>query len=128
MMCQPITFNIYTAKWIKPTPINFPDEKKVAIIVKVCADFIGIHTDVIYGGWRKREVVEIRQIAQEMCINNTRLPIISLANNYFNRDHSTLIHSRETVDDLFTSNKEFRAKYLDIQSLIERKFKLTNKR
>jgi hypothetical protein len=76
---------------------------------------------------RKREVVEARQIAMTMIYK--LLPAISLKSvgDFFGgRDHSTVIHARQTVEDLMV-DKNFRIKYRRCMDLVEYRCTGTNK-
>ena len=122
-------YSIYSANFVKLAESKqLTDTQKVERIIKACADYENVHTDVLTGRWRKREIVEVRQIAMDMAHRNTGLSLLGLGRDFFNRDHSTVIHARDTVDDLFHHNRDFREKYLVIQRQVEQKFKLTKKR
>ena len=65
---------------------------------------------------RKRELVEYRQIAQELALNytNCSLKQIGYATN---QDHSTVIYARKQVEILMC-NKEFERRYKEIEKIV----------
>lgn len=67
---------------------------------------------------RKREAVICRQIAMYLVYNASEISLKSTGQMFGNRDHSTVIHACQVVDDVSDVDKYFRA---DLQK-IEDKF------
>jgi chromosomal replication initiator protein len=76
---------------------------------------------------RKREIVEARQVAMYYLyklINGISLK--SVGELFGGRDHSTVIHARQTVEDLMTTDKAYRAKIEEVEAILNvREFNLT---
>ena len=122
------TYNTYrSAVVVRPKPLEKSDTEKAEIIRKICAEYLGIDVTVLAGKWRKREVVEIRQIAMTITKHNTKLTLKSVGNYYGGRDHSTTSHAKDLVSDLCETDKHFLLKVRTIQNIIEKHFTLTSK-
>lgn len=59
---------------------------------------------------RKREYSEARQIAQYVLCMYTSMSLSAIGRYFGGRDHSTIIHARDTVRDLMRSDRKFREK------------------
>ena len=71
---------------------------------------------------RKHECVKARSIA--VCMILKYIPAFTLAKigKLFNRDHTTIIHSRDTADDLLFSSRDFKAAYKTIEATLVSKY------
>ena len=58
---------------------------------------------------RKRPVVEARQIAMYLIRKHTDISLKQTGALFGKRDHSTVIHSCQTVEDLMQTNKVFKS-------------------
>jgi chromosomal replication initiation ATPase DnaA len=69
----------------------------------------GISTEQIKSRTRKREVVELRQMAHYLTAKNHRFTLKTIGKATGGYDHSTIIHSIQLVDEMIeTRNKSFR--------------------
>jgi len=59
---------------------------------------------------RKREDVEGRQVAQYLLATYTQMSLKAIGQKFGGRDHSTVIHSRDTVRDIAATNRAYREK------------------
>lgn len=66
----------------------------------------------LLGRSRKRHIVEVRQFVRWAMYNFERLSLQAIADHTGKADHSTVIHSRDTVEDLCTWDK----RYIDFKS------------
>lgn len=103
------------------------DMQTAEIIRQICAEYAAIDVTVLAGKWRKREVVEMRQIGMAITKNNTKLSLQSVGNYYGGRNHATIIHAKDLVGDLCETDKHFLLKVRTIQNMIEKHFTLTSK-
>lgn len=76
---------------------------------------------------RKREVVEARQIAMWLMHHYTKLSLAAIGAYFENKngisfDHATVLHACRTVNNLRESNRVFREKFEEIETLIKTKF------
>jgi chromosomal replication initiator protein len=66
---------------------------------------------------RKREVVNARQISMYLAKKYTKNSLKEIGRHFGNKDHSTVIHSIQVVDNLLEVDKKFRE---DLEELKKR--------
>lgn len=82
----------------------------------VC-DYFTIPVEHVKSKTRKREVVQARQISMYFAKDLTKASLKNIGSYFGNRDHSTVIHACQTVNDLMETDKRFRA---DVEELSKR--------
>ena len=92
------------------------------ILEKVCRHY-GINQQSIFGKSRKRNLVQVRQISMYLAQKYTKMPAARIGQLIGNRDHSTVIHSCNTIEKRLKIDKAFS----DELSSIENSFKLKQK-
>jgi chromosomal replication initiator protein len=107
------------APYCKRSSIIKDDRKRAEIIIKITGRYLGIHVELMKSKTRKREVVEARQIAMDFTYTYTRLSLKLIGLEFGGRDHSTVIHAKQTVADLRITDKLFSSKYMAIHSRIK---------
>ena len=90
------------------------------IISKVCAHY-DLDESVIHTKSRKREIVQIRQIAMYLAKKHTEISASKLGMLIGNRDHATVLHACKTVKDLIEINKSFKSDIEEIEAALKRK-------
>ena len=70
---------------------------------------------------RKRNIVKARQMCAKILTDNTPLTYNQIG-NYFNKDHSTIIHSKKTINDLIETDRKIRSEYGQIKQIINEKY------
>lgn len=98
------------------------DEEKVEIILNTIASYSNVPRYLIISPTRKREICELRFIAMEIIKKNTSMMLMPIGNVFNGRDHSSVIHAINKVNDLFEMDKKFKEKYLSIQHELSSKF------
>ncbi|UYZ59201.1 chromosomal replication initiator protein DnaA [Hymenobacter latericus] len=83
-------------------------EVNLDFIQKTVAEHFGIAVDLLKAKTRKKEVVTARQVAMYFAKEHTNHSLKSIGYHFGGRDHSTVIHSVQTVSDLIDSDKTFR--------------------
>jgi len=68
----------------------------------------GITVDQLRQRTRKREIVQVRQIAAWWLKNNSKLSLAAIGNFLGGYDHATVSYSHKTVCELIESNRPFR--------------------
>ncbi|MEL6413198.1 MAG: helix-turn-helix domain-containing protein, partial [Bacteroidota bacterium] len=68
---------------------------------------------------RKREVVLARQTAMYLSKKYTNHSLKSIGDYFGGRDHSTVIHALQTINDLLDTNPPFRRSLEDLQHKIK---------
>ena len=91
-------------------PLTIPD-----IVTKVCQHF-GVEESAILTKSRKREVVQVRQIAMYLAKKHTDAASSKIGQLIGNKDHATVLHACKIVKDLIGVNKSFKAKVDEIES------------
>ena len=90
------------------------------IISKVCAHY-DLDESVIHTKSRKREIVQIRQIAMYLAKKHTEISASKIGMLIGNRDHATVLHACKTVKDLIEINKSFKSDIEEIEAALKRK-------
>ncbi len=85
------------------------------IISKVCAHF-NLDESVIQTKSRKREVVQVRQLAMFLAKKHTELPTSKIGLLIGNRDHATVIHACKIVREQAEVDKAFLAEIEEIEA------------
>ncbi len=89
------------------------------ILEKVCNHY-GVSQQTIFSKSRKRELVQVRQISMYLAQKYTKMPASRIGQLVGNRDHSTVIHSCNIVEQRLKVDKAF---FSELSS-IENSFKL----
>jgi chromosomal replication initiator protein len=84
----------------------------------VC-DFFDIPEDLIRAKTRKQEVVSARQIAMYLAKELTNSSLKTIGLHFGGRDHSTVIHSYQTVEDQIRSDEKFAEAITQLRKKIE---------
>ena len=90
------------------------------IISKVCAHY-DLDESVIHTKSRKREIVQIRQIAMYLAKKHTEISASKIGMLIGNRNHATVLHACKTVKDLIEINKSFKSDIEEIEAALKRK-------
>ena len=89
------------------------------IMEKVCNHY-GVSQQSAFGKSRKRNYVQVRQVSMYLAQKHTKMPASRIGQLIGGRDHSTVIHSCNTIEQRLKVDKAF----LDEISSIENSFKL----
>lgn len=89
------------------------------ILEKVCSHF-GVNQQHVFSKSRKHDYVQARQVSMYLAQKYTKIPVSRIGQLIGNRDHSTVIHSCNTVEQRLKVDKAFSAEV----SSIENSFKL----
>jgi chromosomal replication initiator protein len=83
-------------------------EVNLDFIQKTVAAYFGIPVDLLKDKTRKKEVVTARQVAMYFAKHHTSHTLKTIGFHFGGRDHTTVMHSVQTVSDLVDSDKKFR--------------------
>ncbi|MBO4850780.1 MAG: chromosomal replication initiator protein DnaA [Prevotella sp.] len=89
------------------------------IVDKVC-DFYQVSPEEVGGKSRKRNLVLARQVSMYLAQKHTRMPAARIGKLIAGRDHSTVLHSCEKVEEKIKTDNKFSEEI----ALIENSFKL----
>ena len=88
-------------------------------IQRTVCESLDIEGDLIRAKTRKREVVRARQIAMYFCKQRTQHSLKTIGLHFGGRDHSTVIHANNTVEDQMETDAQFRSMVNEIGRKIE---------
>ena len=81
----------------------------VDFIQKTVSEFFKVELESLKGKIKKREFVIPRQVAMYFCKRYTQLTLALIGENFGGRDHSTVIHALESVEDMMKTDANFKA-------------------
>lgn len=90
-------------------------------IIKTVADFFEVSTEDLINRGRKQEVVEPRQVAMFLLRDILKMSYPSIGDKFGKRDHTTVIHACEKIEQGSTSNPAINQKILNIKEKIYKK-------
>jgi chromosomal replication initiator protein len=76
-------------------------------IQRIVCEYLDIPEDLVRDKTRKREVVRARQIAMYFCKKLTQHSLKTIGLHFGGRDHSTVIHANNTVEDQMETDDQF---------------------
>jgi len=80
----------------------------VDFIQKTVSEYFKVDLDSLKGKIKKREIVIPRQVAMYFCKRYTQLTLALIGENFGGRDHSTVIHALESVEDMMKTDANFK--------------------
>ncbi|MFZ9504354.1 MAG: chromosomal replication initiator protein DnaA, partial [Cyclobacteriaceae bacterium] len=80
----------------------------VDFIQKTVADYFKIDAEAMKSKVKKREIVIPRQVSMYFCKRFTQLTLQLIGENFGGRDHSTVIHALESVEDMMKVDQNFK--------------------
>jgi chromosomal replication initiator protein len=104
-------------KMMKNFVKNASREISIDYIQKLVSDYFQIPVDTLKSKTRKREIVQARQISMFFAKQLTKSSLKNIGMHFGGRDHSTVIHACQTVNDLMDTDKKFKA---DVEELTKR--------
>ena len=87
-------------------------EVSIDYIQKVVSDYFQMDVDTLQSKTRKRHIVQARQLAMFFAKKFTKASLASIGSQIGRRDHATVLHACKTVDNLTSTDKQFR-KYVE---------------
>lgn len=88
-------------------------------IIQVVQNTFGVDNKSFNSKSRKREIVYARQAAMHLCKQHTTQSVSRIGVVVGNRDHATVLHAIKSVEDLLTTDQDFKAKYDKAEALIK---------
>jgi chromosomal replication initiator protein len=88
-------------------------------IQRIAAEYFDIPVDLLRAKTRKQEVVNARQIAMFLAKDLTNSSLKTIGLNFGGRDHSTVIHACQTVEEQISVNSKFKLTIDNIKKKIE---------
>ncbi len=91
---------------------NIKREISVDYIQKVVSDYFQLDVPTLQSQTRKRHVVQARQLAMFFAKKYTKNSLANIGSQIGDRDHATVLHACKTVDNLASTDKQFK-KYVE---------------
>jgi len=88
-------------------------------IQRLVCDYFGIAEDLVRAKTRKREVVQARQVAMYFCKSLTQHSLKTIGLHFGGRDHSTVIHANQSVENQIDTDPKFEDMIEEISNKIE---------
>lgn len=97
------------------------DTRAISIeyIQKVTADYFNFPDDMLRAKTRKKEVAQARQISMFLAKKMTDSSLKTIGLHFGGRDHSTVIHALNTVENMIETDKKMREVVETIKNKIE---------
>ena len=87
-------------------------------IQEVVSEFYHIDKSLIQSSSRKREIVQARQVTMYFVKKHTELSLAQIGIQIGNRNHATVLHSCNTVNDMAEVDRGFRTDLDEMERLI----------
>jgi len=100
---------------IKDTRVNMTIDE----IQRIACEYFNISEDLIRGKTRKREVVQARQVAMYFSKQLTQHSLKTIGLHFGGRDHSTVIHANQSVEDQIDTDPKFKSMIEEIGQRLE---------
>lgn len=91
---------------------NTKREVSIDYIQKIVSDYFQMDVSTLQSKTRKRHIVQARQLAMFFAKKFTKASLASIGSQIGKRDHATVLHACKTVDNLSSTDKQFR-KYVE---------------
>lgn len=88
-------------------------------IVRAVSQHFHLDSALLSAKTRKREVVQARQVAMYLCKQLTPLSLKAIGDFFGGRDHSTVIHAAQSVENLLDTDAPFKDDLQQIRRRIE---------
>jgi chromosomal replication initiator protein len=87
---------------------NTAREVSIEYIQKVVSDYFQMDVETLQSKTRKRHIVQARQLAMFFAKKLTKASLASIGTQIGKRDHATVLHACKTVNNLSTTDKQFK--------------------
>ena len=87
---------------------NTKREVSIDYIQKVVGDYFQMDVETLRSKTRKRHIVQARQLAMFFAKKLTKASLASIGSQIGKRDHATVLHACKTVNNLASTDKQFR--------------------
>ena len=90
-------------------------------IVKCVSDYFNIDQKDITSKKKTKNIAEARQIAIYLISDLISVPLVSIGDFMGGRDHSTIIHARDKISDLISTDYRYANYIKDLTEIIKKK-------
>jgi chromosomal replication initiator protein len=94
-------------------------EITIDTIQKMVCDYFDVPYEKLLQKTRKREIVQARQITMFLAKAFTKNSLKTIGEHFGGRDHTTVIHSCQTVKDLMDTDVLFKESVIELQQKVQ---------
>lgn len=94
-------------------------EITIETIQRMVCEYFDVSYDKLLQKTRKREIVQARQITMYLAKAFTKNSLKTIGEHFGGRDHTTVIHSCQTVKDLMDTDNLFRENVMELQQKVQ---------
>lgn len=98
---------------------NTSHEISIDYIQKVVCDFFKTPVNDLFSTSRKRDVVQVRQVSMFFAKKYTELSLAQIGEQCGKKDHATVLHACRTVDNLRTTDRNFKEQLDEIDKILK---------
>lgn len=91
----------------------------IETIQRIVCEFYGIKEDLIRAKTRKKEIVFARQVSMYLSKELTNFALKTIGLHFGGRDHSTVIHACQSIENKIQTDKSFSTEIDEIKNKIE---------
>ncbi|MGB4929995.1 MAG: chromosomal replication initiator protein DnaA [Chitinophagales bacterium] len=106
-------------KIVKNFVKNMSREVSIDFIQKAVCDYFEVPVDKLKEKTRQRQVVQARQLSMYLSKNFTKHSLKAIGKHFGGRDHSTVIHSCQAIQNLMDTDTKFKESVDDLQKKIQ---------
>ncbi|MFT4736284.1 MAG: chromosomal replication initiator protein [Cyclobacteriaceae bacterium] len=106
---------------LKNIVTDIDSEVGIDYIQKTVSDYFKVGTDDLKAKTRKKEIVIARQVAMYFSKDYTNHSLKSIGYHFGGRDHSTVIHAVQSVNDMIDTNSKFRLSVEELRKKLKMK-------
>lgn len=88
------------------------------LIIEKVAKYYHIDKESILGKKRTKEIVDARHMSIYLIYELMNLPMITIGKEIFDRDHTSIMHAKNKIADLYANNDKITREVNDLKSLI----------
>ncbi len=100
---------------------NIESEVGIEYIQKTVSEYFNVSSDDLKAKTRKKEIVIARQLAMYFSKDYTNHSLKSIGSHFGGRDHSTVIHALQSVNDMLDTDARFRSSFSELKKKFQMK-------
>lgn len=113
-------FDIGLVKQILQNMVNnIEKEIDIDFIQRSVSEYFDVTIDSLKAKTRKKEIVMARQVAMYFAKEYTNYSLKTIGLHFGGRDHSTVIHAIQSVNDLIDTNRKFKTSIEELQKKLK---------
>ncbi len=114
---RPITIDLVNEA-LKESAGERQEELQAEDIISCVCDFYKINKQDILGKKKNKEFVEPRQICMYLMCDMMNLPLVTIGQKLGGRDHTTVIYSRDKINDSIKLDRKLATEINDIKKML----------